>query len=212
MHISEGILSAPVLTGGWICTTLLLIVSLRRISYSCLPAMAVFASVFFLASLIRVPIGPSSAHFALLGLLGVILGWGAFPAICISLALQAILFQFGGIVSLGVNSVIMGSPALLVSWILGKKLHQTTSTNVKILAFIAGFSAILLATILVYLALILSNKQFEGIAIILFAANIPLAILEGIITVLSVLFLQKVAPNILRPITCLIPNKHNEVY
>lgn len=210
MHISEGVLSIPVLSGGWICTIALLIVSLRRISYECLPAMAVFASVFFLASLVRVPIGPTSAHFALLGLLGIILGWGAFPAICISLALQAILFQFGGLIALGVNSIIMGLPALLVSYLIEITQRTSTSHTIKLYAFIAGFGAILLATTLVFLALILSNKHLEGMALVLFTANIPLAILEGIITVLAVLFLQKVASDILYPTTCSTSSYHNE--
>lgn len=211
MHISEGVLSVPVLAGGWSCTIILLVVSLRRITYSCLPTMAVFSSIFFLTSLIRVPIGPTSAHFALLGLLGLILGWGTFPAICISLALQAILFQFGGIVALGVNSIVMGLPALLIALIFGQKLHCQSTNKIKILAFISGFGAIFLATCLLYLMLILSNQQFKYVALTLLTANIPLAILEGIITMLAIVFLQKVAPEILSSTNHTINNYCNEV-
>jgi cobalt/nickel transport system permease protein len=37
------------------------------------------------ASLIHVPIGPSNAHLILNGLVGLLLGWGAFPAILVAL-------------------------------------------------------------------------------------------------------------------------------
>ena len=103
MHISEGVLSPPVIFSGWACSIVLLTISLRKTPYTALPSMAILASIFFIASLIRVPIGVTSAHFALIGLLGITLGWGAFPAIFISLALQAVLFQFGGLLALGVN-------------------------------------------------------------------------------------------------------------
>lgn len=210
MHISEGVLSVSVLAGGWLCTIVVLAISLRRINYSCLPTMAVFSSIFFLASLIRVPIGPTSAHFALLGLLGLILGWGAFPAIFISLTLQTILFQFGGLVSLGINSIVMGLPALLVALVIGEKLHYQ-HINIKLLAFVAGFGAIILATCLLYLALTLSDQQFKYVGLTLLIANIPLAVLEGIITVLAIVFLQKVAPDILSSNNCTTNNYCNEV-
>ena len=54
----------------------------------------------------------SSAHLILNGLLGVVLGWAAFPVIFVALLLQAVLFQFGGFTVLGVNTATMGLGAL----------------------------------------------------------------------------------------------------
>ena len=45
----------------------------------------------FVASLVHVPVGPSSMHLVLNGLLGLLLGWAAFPAILVGLLLQAVL-------------------------------------------------------------------------------------------------------------------------
>ncbi|MFS6803709.1 cobalt transporter CbiM, partial [Edwardsiella tarda] len=113
MHISEGILTLPVILSGWGGSALLATLTLRRTTAQQLPRIAVLSSAFFLASLVRIPLGASSVHFTLLGVMGIILGWSAFPAIFIALALQAILFQFGGLLSLGVNASIMGGAALL---------------------------------------------------------------------------------------------------
>ena len=92
MHISEGILTLPVILSGWGCSALLATLTLRRTTAQQLPRIAVLSSAFFLASLVRIPLGASSVHFTLLGVMGIILGWSAFPAIFIALALQAILF------------------------------------------------------------------------------------------------------------------------
>ena len=54
-----------------------------------------------------------SAHLVLNGLLGALLGFVAFPAITVALLLQALLFQYGGILVLGVNTATMALPPIL---------------------------------------------------------------------------------------------------
>lgn len=196
MHISEGVLSVPVLAAGWIISGAVLACSLRATPSTVLPRMAVFASAFFLASLVRVPIGASSAHFALLGLMGMTLGWGAFPAIFLALALQALLFQFGGLLSLGVNACIMGLPALAV-FVMFSKGSRSPGLWGRGSAFAAGFTAIALGVVLAFISLVSSNAALASSAQLLALANAPLALLEGLVTLFAVLFLQKVAPDML---------------
>lgn len=196
MHISEGVLSVPVLAAGWVISAGVLACSLRATPSKLLPRMAVFASAFFLASLVRVPIGASSAHFALLGLMGMTLGWGAFPAIFLALALQALLFQFGGLLSLGVNACIMGLPALTV-FVLFSKGSRSANLWGRCSAFAAGFTAIALGVLLAFLGLVSSNAALLSSAKLLALANAPLALCEGLVTLFAVLFLQKVAPDML---------------
>lgn len=196
MHISEGILSPPVLGAGWAITAGLLVVSLRRINELNLSRMAVFACAFFLASLVRVPVGAASAHFALLGLMGLVLGWGAFPAILLSLTLQALLFQFGGFLSLGVNAAVMGGSALLV-WLALGRVAVSGGMAGTMAAFLVGSLSIALGTALVYVALVCSNAALSGTATMLAVASLPLAVLEGVVTAFAVGFLHKVAPDML---------------
>jgi cobalt/nickel transport system permease protein len=112
MHISEGVLSAPVLVSGAALTVVGTAIGLKKLDYDRIPQVAMLAATFFVASLVHVPIGPSSVHLILNGLLGLLLGWIAFPAILVGLILQALLFQFGGFTTLGVNGIIMALPAV----------------------------------------------------------------------------------------------------
>ena len=113
MHIAEGVLSVPALSAGAAIAALGIWLGLRRLDESRLILAAVLAATFFLGSLIHVPLGPGSVHLLLGGLAGLLLGWTAFPVIFIGLLLQAVLFQFGGLLVLGVNTSTVAVPAVL---------------------------------------------------------------------------------------------------
>ncbi|MFQ5508129.1 MAG: CbiM family transporter [Leptospirillia bacterium] len=113
MHISDGVLSGPVLAAGWAATGVLATVTMRKMDMEEVPKLAVIAGVFFVASLIRFPIGAASVHLILNGLVGVVLGKRAFPAILLGLILQAILFGHGGVSVIGINAIMLGGGALV---------------------------------------------------------------------------------------------------
>ena len=123
MHIAEGVLSPPILAAGYALTAVGTALGLRRLDYDKLMTVAILAATFFVGSLIHVPIGPSSAHLILNGLLGVLLGWAVFPAILAALALQALLFQYGGLVVLGVNTFTMGFSGLVAWYVFRSLVH-----------------------------------------------------------------------------------------
>ncbi|MEK6538161.1 MAG: energy-coupling factor ABC transporter permease, partial [Nitrospirota bacterium] len=74
MHIADGILSAPVLAVGFVGTVVIAAATMRKMDLDEIPKVSVMAAVFFVANLIHIPIGPTSIHFILNGLVGVILG------------------------------------------------------------------------------------------------------------------------------------------
>ena len=227
MHISEGVLSVPALASGWVAAAAILALGLKKTSASQLPKAAVFGSAFFLASLVKVPVGGSSAHFALLGLMGLTLGYAAVPAIFIALFLQALLFQFGGLLSLGANTVIMALPALL-SYLFFSGLcagsnalipsagvaanysgnqgqqqngqHKNNSYagfKQALWPFMAGFFGIACGTAMLLAFLSASDEVLMKAAWLLTITNLPLAVLEGIVTMLAVGFLHKASPTLL---------------
>lgn len=197
MHISEGVLSAPVLTGGWVLTAAGMAVGLRRLDYDRLMTVAILAAAFFVASLIHVPIGPVSVHLILNGLLGVMLGFAAFPAICVALLLQAVLFQYGGLTVLGVNTLDMALPAVVSYLVFGPMLRSGGLTR-TVGAFCCGFISVLLAGCLTGLALALSGEAFLATAKVILLAHIPIMCIEGVLTAVTVGFLAKVRPEMLR--------------
>jgi len=197
MHISEGILSAPVLVIGAGLTATAVGYSLKKMEHKEIPKVAILSSVFFVASLIHVPIGPSSVHLILNGVIGVLLGWSAFPAILVALALQGVLFQFGGITTLGVNTFNMALPAIICFHLFNRGVRSENNFITLILAFVCGFLAVLLSGIMVAAALVFTREPFIQVAKLVLIAHLPVMILEGVLTVFCIGFLRKVRPEIL---------------
>ncbi len=195
MHISEGVLSAPVLIGGGAVTAVGTAIGLKSLDYDRVMVVAILTATFFVASLIHVPIGPSSVHLVLNGLLGVILGWACFPAILVALLLQAVFFQFGGITVIGVNCFNMAASAIICFYLVRPWLSQPKTRAIA--GFAGGFLAIFLAAIFMAASLALSDTGFMHVAQISVIAHLPVMFIEGFVTMFTVSFLARVLPEIL---------------
>ena len=196
MHISEGVLSGPVLISGGALAAAGTAVGLKKLDYDRIARAGILSAAFFVASLIHVPIGPSNAHLILNGLVGLLLGWAAFPAILVALVLQAMLFQFGGITALGVNTIVMALPAVICYLVFSRFLHKRPLVALSA-AFACGFLSVLFGAVLLGLALIFTEENFFEVSAIVIAAHIPVMIIEGVITAVCVSFLKKVQPAML---------------
>ena len=197
MHISEGVLSGPVLAGGAVLALGGLIRGLRDIRSDDLPRVAILASVFFVASLIHINVGPLSAHLILNGLLGLILGWAAFPAIFTGLLLQGVLFQYGGLTVLGVNTFNMAGPAVILGLAGRAALARFGWRTAPAAAILAGGGAVMLSGFFMALSLRLSGDEFAAPAVAFALAHLPLAALEALVTFFAVGFLRQVRPGLL---------------
>lgn len=195
MHISEGVLSGPVLAAGAVVAAGSLAYSLRKLPWEHLMTVGVVSSAFFVASLIHVSLGPASVHLIMNGLMGAILGRAALPAIAVALFLQALLFQFGGLVVLGINICIMGLPAVICG-ALFRSLILKASTR-AFGAFCCGAVAVALSALIFALALAFSGDNFMTSAGAVLIAHIPIMGIEGILTMFIVSFLAKTMPEVL---------------
>jgi cobalt/nickel transport system permease protein len=198
VHISEGVLGAPVLIAGTGLAILGTTVGLKKMDYERLPQVAVLSSAFFVASLIHVPLGPAAAHLVLNGLCGLLLGWLAFPAILVGLTLQALLFQFGGLTTLGVNTFNLAFPAVLVAYACGRGIRSPSRVVRGLAEFIAGAGAILLSGLLVAFSLMATGESFNAAAKLIVAAHVPIMIIEGMLTIFIVEFVKRVRPEMLQ--------------
>ncbi len=198
MHISEGVLSPAILAGGAALTAIGVGIGLKNIDYEEIPYIGILTAGFFVASLIHLPIGPASVHLVLNGMLGLILGWKAFPAILVGLTLQALLFQFGGITTLGINTLNMALPAVTGYYLFGWGVKKSSGRLIFIItAFSAGSCAVLFAGMLVGFSLYLSGEAFLPAAKLMVAAHLPVMLLEGTLTAICALFLKKLRPELL---------------
>ncbi len=202
MHISEGVLSPAILAGGAVVAAAGVAVGMRGLNQKEIPSMGILAASFFVASLVHVPVGPVSAHLILNGVVGLILGWKTFPVILVGTALQALLFQFGGITTLGINTLNMALPAVVSYYLFSWGLKIGSSRRVfMIAAFGCGFCAVLLAAVLVGLSLYLNGDAFLPAAKLVVAAHFPVMLIEGFFTAACGLFLRKVRPELLEVVT-----------
>jgi cobalt/nickel transport system permease protein len=185
-----------VLLGGAALAVIGTAIGLRKTDQDRIMTVAILSAAFFIASLVHVPIGPANAHLVLSGLLGVMLGWAAFPSILVALVLQAVLFQYGGLTSLGVNTFNMAAPAVLC-YIVFRPLLARSQTYRFAAAFACGFLAVLLSGLLTAASLALSGDMFTTAAGALLAAHLPVMVVEGVITGFAYTFLAKVKPEAL---------------
>ena len=198
MHIAEGVLSPAVLGGGAVLALAGTAQGLCRLEYDRLVAVGILSAAFFVASLIHVPVGLASAHLVLNGLVGVLLGWAAFPSILVALLLQALLFQFGGITVLGVNTFTMGFAAV-ASWYVFRAVCRLCPGmgGVRAGAFMGGALGVALAAVLTALALAFTDEGFWLAAQLLLLAHLPVMLAEGLITMFTVSFIMRVRPELL---------------
>ena len=196
MHISEGVLSGPVLLSGAALAAAGTAIGLKKLDYDEIARTGMLSGAFFIASLVHVPLGPTSVHLIMNGIVGLLLGWVAFPAILVALALQAVFFQFGGITTLGVNTLIMALPAVVCYCFFAPLLHRSPAVALTA-AFTCGFMAVLMGGIIVGLSLMFTEEKFFEVAMAVVAAHLPVMIIEGIVTALCVAFLKKVQPSML---------------
>jgi cobalt/nickel transport system permease protein len=212
MHIPDGVLSTPVLVTTGVLAAGGIANGLRKVDYERIPRVAVLAAVFFVASLLHVPIGPASSHLLLNGLMGFLIGWAAFPALLVALLLQAVFFGFGGVTSLGANIINMAAPAVVVYYLFASRIdHSSSQRNVFGLAFAAGAFAILLTCFFGAFTLLASGKEFVGAITAIVIAHIPVMIIEGFVTGSVMVFLHKVRPELLRA-PLLYPQPEERLY
>jgi len=197
VHISEGVLGAPVLAGGAALAVGGLASGLRGLEPERVPRVAILASAFFVASLIHLPVGPSSVHLVLNGLVGLVLGWAAFPAIFVGLLLHAVLFRFGGLTTLGVNTVVMAAPAVGCHFLVRPWVGRARGPWAFALGFLAGALSIVGGCALLAGALMTTGRQFTTVALLVATAHAPVAVVEGLVTGAVVVFLRQVSPELL---------------
>lgn len=159
--------------------------------------LSVITAAFFVASLIHVPVGPTSVHLILNGLAGVVLGLLAYPATFIGLTLQAVLFQHGGITTIGINTVNMAVPALIAYGIFKAGTRWRGQKSAPLFGAVAGGFAVALAVLFLILSLLTTGKEFIGVASVIGVAHLPITAIEAAVTGSVVGFLQKVKPELL---------------
>ena len=190
MHVADGILSTEISVGAYAVSMAAVYALGRRIEPEEVTRMGLLSAASFVVSLIHFPLAGTSVHLGLFGLIGILLGRRAFPVIFATLLFQTLLFQHGGLLSLGVNAVNMGAGALLAwgIWVL-PGLPQGAK------AFAAGFVGVMAPALL--MAFEFSLSGYGRGFYYLMAIYLVVAAVEAALTMAAVAYFRRVKPGIL---------------
>lgn len=198
MHIPDGFLSTPVwatLDAVSVPAIALLANRARReIDETRIPLLGVMGAFVFAAQMINFPVGlGTSGHLVGGALLSCVLGPGAAALVMTAiLAIQAFVFQDGGIVVLGANVLNMAIAGVLAGYlpyhVLGGK-HRRTAV------FLGAFLSVLVSASLALTELLLSGVRMPGAILgVSGALFVVSALLEGAITVAVVQAIDRLHP------------------
>ncbi|WP_350345155.1 CbiM family transporter [Proteinivorax tanatarense] len=193
MHIADGVLSTEVAVGTSVAAAGLIGYALYKVKEDEIPKISIMTAAFFAFALISIPIGPSSAHPLLAGLLGITLKRRSPIAIFVGLLLHAMLFQHGGITTLGVNTLLIGIPAI-ISWQAYDFLSSKHKNPALWGGVVGALGVILCTTILVGVLWMTDARYHEGFISninLLILAHTPLLFIEGGLTAFAVRYLSK---------------------
>ncbi len=166
------------------------------------------AAVFFISLLpVPVPITGTSSHLAGTPLAAILVG--PFVSIVLSvvaLLLQALFFAHGGLTTLGANVFSSGVAGSLAGYGVFR-LSRKMGLSLGLAAFLAGFFGDLAVYIVTSLELALgmpgadkytATQAFLTFLGLFMPTQLPLALLEGLVTGGMVSYVARVRPDILR--------------
>ncbi len=190
MHIADGIIDTNICMAANVASVAIIYLAGKNTPMEEIPRMGITGAALFVASLIHIPFAGTSIHPGLIGIAGIILGKRAFPVIFTVLLFQSLIFQHGGLLSVGINSLNMGAGAY-VAWIIWKQ--QRIPEYVR--AFAGGFAGIIIPVLLMTFEFQLSGYG-KGI-IYLFSVYLIVAAIEGGIAFFVVRFFRNIKSDIL---------------
>lgn len=176
VHIADGVLRPEWLVTGWLITLFGVSLSLRHLSPDVISRLALAAAAFFVASSLHFPVGIGRVHLLLTGLVGVLAGDRSILVVFVGLVLQLLLLGHGGLTTLGVNTIAMGMPAILVGRLAARGVN----------GFVIGVLGVALTLLVNGAAIYLGAvPEVRSASLAFILVHIPVAAVEGFVTLAS---------------------------
>lgn len=199
MHLSDGVLNLPAVVATSVAAAGVLAYSMKGLKENEIPKISLMTATFFTFSMLTIPVGPSSVHPLLGGLLGIMLGWRSPLAIFVGLLLQALIFQHGGLTTLGVNTLLVSLPAVACYkfFYLANKKFNSPFVSGGIMGAFGVIGCVLLLVIVLYFTDSRYSEGFFSVINILIIGYLPLVVIEAFITAFAMSFIYRIKPNLL---------------
>ena len=175
----------------------------RKLNERMVPMMGVMAAFIFAAQMLNFPvIGGTSGHLVGGALAAIILGpWAAVLVMTSVVGLQALLFQDGGLLALGLNIVNIAILSCLtgyaVYW-LGRRFGDAFAVT-AVAAFAAAWISVEVGAVGAVLQLAASGTTELSVALVaMVAAHALIGIGEGLITVGALSFIRTARKDLLQ--------------
>ena len=200
VHIPDGFLSTPVWATMDVAALPIVGALVRRaqrgVDDSKVPLLGVMGAFVFAAQMINVPVaGGTSSHLVGAALLAITLGPAPATVVMSAiLAIQALVFQDGGILALGANVCNMAVAGTLAGYL---PFHIWGAGKWRKAAiFLGGFLSVLVGALMALLELLISRQPVPvGFSVIVFALS---ALAEGAITLAVVGAIAAINPKFVR--------------
>ncbi|MBL8090076.1 MAG: energy-coupling factor ABC transporter permease [Anaerolineales bacterium] len=204
LHIPDGFLSIVVSIICWVITIVTLYFAISKTNQSLgekqIPLMGVMAAFIFAAQMINFPVaGGTSGHMLGGALAAIVLGpWAGMLVMTAVIALQALLFQDGGLVVMGANILNMG----LITAAIGYGLYRSVSGSSKTVklgvAGVAAWLSVMAGALFTSLQLWLSGTSQLNIVIpAMMGVHALIGVGEALITVFALAFIIQTRPDLL---------------
>jgi cobalt/nickel transport system permease protein len=210
VHIPDGFLSAGVTAATWAVAGAGVAAALRAEKSDPHPTpsgvLGAVAAFVFAAQMINVPVAPgTSGHLVGAALAAVLLGpWRAVIVLTVVLAVQALLFQDGGITALGANITDMGLAASLSGYaVAALAARWTASPRARVVGAVLGaFAATLVAAALTAIWLGLSGLYpLVPIVQLMLVTHVAIGLLEAALTGAVLATVIRWRPDLVRGLT-----------
>jgi cobalt/nickel transport system permease protein len=207
MHIPDGFLSAATLAVTWTASAGSVAYAVRRVSRELderqVPLLGVSAAFIFAAQMLNFTVaGGTSGHLLGGALAAILLGpWAGMLAITSVLAIQALLFQDGGLLALGANILNMAVVGVLLAWVVYagvQRLLGGKTWATMVAGFAAAWSSVVVASLVAAVELGISGVSPWAVVLpAMGGVHVLIGIGEGAITVAVLAFLRVTRPDLL---------------
>ena len=208
LHAPDGFFSLPVSAAGYALAAAAVGFAIYRANRSLneriVPMMGVMAAFIFAAQMLNFPVaGGTSGHLIGGALAAIILGpWAAILVMTAVVGLQALLFQDGGLLVMGVNLLNMSIVSVLAGygtyWV-SQRLGGGGYISLMAGGFAAAWVSVVASSATTAVALSLSGTSPLAVALpAILGFHMLIGIGEGLITVFALSFIRQARPQLLR--------------
>ena len=204
LHIPDGFLHVLVSLACWLVSVVVLALAVRNtrrdLDERLVPLAGIMAAFIFAAQMLNFPVaGGTSGHFVGAALAFIVLGpWLGLLAMTAVIAVQALLFQDGGLLVMGANIIVMGIvPGFLAYRIYGLGRGRVWRTRLGI-GGAAAWLSVMAAAGVTALLLAFSGTSRLGIVLpAMLGVHALIGIGEALITVAALSFIRATRPALL---------------